>query len=143
MPDAKARQEQGKSKRGYERTETTYNLHMRRVVAVTVMFALSASAGSITCAGWQRTPAARMDCCLTMDDGCSDQVAADSCCAETEQGRQQLVTAVLALPAPLAAMTTMQPPVVEYCRHAAAVAYERGMRQYPHSPPFLSAILLI
>ena len=116
---------------------------MRRLVVAMVVLTLSASAASMTCAGWQATAAARMDCCESAHDGCADQLSADACCAQTEQAQQQLLVAVANFPVSLVAVAAAPPSIIEHPRRAAAVAFERALHRYPHSPPFLSAVLLI
>ena len=116
---------------------------MRRLVAAIVLLALSASAASMTCAGWQATAAARMDCCQSAHDGCADQLSADACCAQTEQTQQQLLVAVATFPVSLVAVAAPPPGIIQHSRRAAAVAFERTLHRYPHSPPFLSTVLLI
>jgi hypothetical protein len=116
---------------------------MRRLVAAVVLLALSASVTSMTCTGWQATAAARMDCCQDAHDGCADQLDADACCAQTEQLRQQLFVGLAAFPVSLVALAVAPPSFIEHSQRAAAVAFERALQRYPHSPPFLSAVLLI
>lgn len=108
-----------------------------------VVLALSASAASMTCSGWQSTAAARMDCCRSAQDGCADQLSADACCAQTEQGQRQLLVALATFPVSLVAVEPAPLALSEYPRRSAALAFERTLHQYPPSPPFLSAVLLI
>jgi hypothetical protein len=129
------------------RVDTAYgevhNRLVRRLVAAMVVLALSASVASMTCAGWQATAAERMDCCESAHDGCADQLSADACCARTEQAQQQLVVAVANFPVSLVAVAAAPPSIIQHHHPPAAVAFERALRRYPHSPPFLSAVLLI
>jgi hypothetical protein len=116
---------------------------MRRLLAAVVIVALSFSAASMTCAGWQVTAAARMACCLSAHDGCVDQVAADACCARTEESQQPLVFAMPATPVPVVTVALAPPHLNQPTRHAAAIAFELALQRYPHTPPFLSTILLV
>jgi mercuric ion transport protein len=108
-----------------------------------VVLALSGSVASMTCIGWQATAAARMDCCQAAHDGCADQLSADACCAQTEQVRQQLFEGLATFPVSLAPVTAAPASIIQYSRCAAAIAFERALHRYPHSPPFLGAVLLI
>ena len=100
------------------RVDTSYgevhNHPMRRLVAAMVVLALSASVASMTCAGWQATAAGRMDCCESAHDGCADQLSADACCAQTEQGQQQLLVAVANFPVSLVAVAAAPPSIIEH-----------------------------
>jgi hypothetical protein len=116
---------------------------MRRLVAAIVAFVLSASVVSMPCRGWQSSAAARMDCCQSAHDGCADQLSADACCAQTEQAQHQLLVGQATFPVSLASVPAAAPNVIQHSRRAAAVAFERALQRYPHSPPSLSTVLLI
>jgi hypothetical protein len=115
---------------------------MRRVLAAAIVLALTVPAVSMACAGWQATASARMECCLRAQDTGGDQLSADSCCAQAEQRRHQLLTAVPVLQLPVATVVAAPITALNHA-HAAAAALERALLQYPQSPPFLSSILLI
>ncbi len=119
------------------------NRGVRRILALFVMLVLWAPSVSMVCTGWEASAADRMDCCRAAHDGCADQMSADACCARTEQGRHQLLTAVPQMPvAQIAASVSFPFDALQHTRQAAA-AFERAQRRYPHGPPFLSAVLLI
>jgi hypothetical protein len=83
-----------------------------------------------------------MECCLRAQDTGGDQLSADSCCAQAEQQRNQLLTAVPVLPLPLVTAAAAPLTALNHSQ-AAAAAFERALLQYPHSPPFLTSVLLI
>jgi hypothetical protein len=119
------------------------NHFVRRLVAAIVVLTLSAPLASMTCAGWQATAAARMECCQSAHDGCTDQLSSDACCAQTEQAQQQLFVGLIAFPVSMLAVAVTPPSIIGQSRRAAAVAFERALHRYPHPPPFLSSVLLI
>jgi hypothetical protein len=110
---------------------------MRRVLAALLVFVFSASAASMTCAGWQETAAGRMACCRSAHDRCDDQLSADACCARTEAGRHQLLMAISVLPVSLAVVAVVLPHSLhQQPRLVSAAAFEFTQRRYPQSPPF-------
>jgi hypothetical protein len=64
---------------------------MRRLVAGSLLLLLMFSGVKelSDCAGWQSSAAARMACCEKANDNCPrSQMAADACCARSEQAKQ-------------------------------------------------------
>jgi len=89
---------------------------MRRRIAAIVLLLLSGKiAAPATCTGWESSAAERMTCCQrAQHEDCSEQSAADDCCAQAEQSRQVIATASPSLPATIHTSLTALPDHFDY-----------------------------
>jgi hypothetical protein len=120
---------------------------MRQAVAALLVLVFTSTGITETCAGWQATPSARKACCAAADHECAGQMAADACCAQTEQSQQQIVKAAkVHIAAPVTVVVAIGSSADADCeaRHAAMVAFKRSLQLRLHAPPlFLTTVLRI
>jgi hypothetical protein len=118
---------------------------MRRALAAVLLSVMAfALAAPVTCAGWEATPSERMACCQRAGHECTDQVAADNCCAQQEQAQQPAFTAsasanaipvlLVALWVPTSSVDAATPDVT---RH-----FELLLHSQHHAPPGAFALPL-
>ncbi len=114
----------------------------RHLVALLLAALLLAShVAALDCAGWGSSPSDRMACCVKAEHECSDQMAADQCCAAGELAQQATLSpsiAVLSLPA-----VSIAPLPVLFVAHSIVPVF-RSLSDHPQSPPhFRRTALLI
>jgi hypothetical protein len=119
----------------------------RGIAAVLALWVIASSvATAVVCDGWQPTASARHACCAGSEHRETSQLAADSCCAQSEQAQQPRTHSPAISIAPPSVAVTVVPAILSDVHSSAlrAAAFERAMQQRPHSPPsFLSSVLLI
>ena len=71
---------------------------LRRLLAVSLLAALSAGTAVDLCQGWSSHQTARKACCARMENHCAT-VSADDCCEKGEQRRTRDLTRSVAQPA--------------------------------------------
>lgn len=120
---------------------------MRRRVATLLALAVLFNAVAVLalCEGWRASASERMACCQRAHDGCADQLAADDCCARSEQAQQPTLTTSLTAVGPqsVIALPTAWTETVVLADATTRLTVVRAAHERPHRPPHLRQTALL